>query len=353
MTPYRIGKARKRRWSKVILLLAIAGLFTSVAVFFGLKNLYERNLQAVNSNAQEDITFVVQSGDGAAQIAEGLHDKQLIRSPRAFTQYVRSNELGGSFKAGTYSLRQSYDVPTIVKYLVEGKVNTNLFTIFPGSNLDKVKADFVEAGFSEADVETALNPGLYADHPALVDKPNDASLEGFLYPDSYEKIAETTPQTIIRQSLDEMDEALTPEVRAGIAARGLNVYQGITLASIIEREVGDRDKNGQPTDNRPKASQVFQKRLGIDMPLESNATDYYSEHVSPNYDTYSIVGLPPGPISNVTKNSLQAVVSPAPTDYLYFVSGRDCITRFSSALSEHDALKAQHGIARPEDNCRG
>lgn len=349
MTPYKIGKSRERRWSKILLFVGIAGLFIAVAGFFGLRSLYERNLKAVNPAAQNDITFVIQSGDAVPQIAEGLKEKELIRSARAFSQYVRSNELGESFKAGTYSLKQSYDVPTIINILVEGRVNTQLFTILPGKSLAEIKARFMEEGYSETEVDAALRPEVYAEHPALVDKPTGASLEGYLYPDSYQKIAETTPQTIIRQSLDEMAEALTPDIRAGISGQGLSVYQGITLASIVEKEVGERDKDGHLTDNRPRVAQVFLKRIREGMMLQSNVTD----HLDPAYDTYAIVGLPPGPISNATKSSLQAVATPAQTDFLYFVAGKDCVTRFSQTLGQHDALKAQHGVARPEDNCHG
>lgn len=350
MMKYKVGIGNSRRRHKTLLAFVIVVLLVAGAVFFGLHKLYQTNLQAVDPNASTEIVFVLESGSTTPQIAKGLKAKELIRSTAAFEQYVRTNELGEAFKAGTYLLMQSQDVPAIVNILTEGKVAANLFTIFPGTNLDQIKASFIEKGYSEAEVDAALDPALYVGHPALVDKPAGADLEGYLYPDSYELLLGTTKvETIIGQSLDEMAEALTPEVRAGMATQGLSVYQGITLASIVEREVGAVDKDGNPTDNRVKAAQVFIKRLKIGMMLQSNATDGYPAE----YDTYTIPGLPPGPISNVTKNALQAVASPAQTDYLYFVSGKDCITRFSAAIDQHEALKSEHGIARPEDNCRG
>jgi UPF0755 protein len=347
---YKLRNKHEKRWPKVVLFTFVLLALSLVAGVFGIRTLYEQNLRAVDLTATQRIVFTVESGDNVAIIAEGLKGKQLIRSKQAFVQYVRTNNLAESFKAGTYSLQQSFDVPTIVGYLVEGKVDKNLFTIFPGQNLEQIKQAMIKiGGFNESDVATAFDPAIYQGHPALVDKPVGASLEGYLYPDSYERIKETMPETIIRQSLDEMAEALSPDVRAGIARQGLNVFEGITLASIIEREVGAVDINGQPNDNRQKAAQVFLKRLSIGMMLQSNATD----DSPPNYDTYSIAGLPPGPISNVTTSSLQAVSAPANTDFLYFVSGKDCLTRFSGSESEHELLKQQHGVARPEDNCRG
>lgn len=350
MKPYKHGKGSGRRWGKIGILLVVSVIVIIIGGYAVVNNMYQRGLQPVNVNASEDIRFTVVSGSTTAQIAESLHEKQLIRAPRVFVQYVRSNELGEKFIAGTYKLRQSMGVEEIVAVLTEGSVAEDLFTIYPGSNLDQIKAVFKETThFGDAEIEAALDPARYSGHPALVDLPAGASLEGFLYPDSYQFIAETVPQTIIEQSLDEMAEALSPEVRSGIAAQGLSVYQGIVLASIVEREVGERDSSGQISDNRAKVAQVFLKRLQEGMRLESNATDDYP----PEYDTYSIAGLPPAPISNVSISSLKAVAFPASSDYLYFVAGTDCVTRFSRTNDQHEALKSAHGVARPEDNCRG
>lgn len=340
---YRFGAGHGKRWHKAVLFAGVLGGLLFLGGLFGIRTIYQQNLRAVNPAGSGNIVFVVASGDSVAVIADGLKEKKLIRSSQAFEQYVRIKQAAESFKAGTYSLKQSYDVPTIVEYLVEGKVDTNLFTILPGVRLELIRQAFIDkGGFTAAETDAALRPEQYADHPALVDKPAGASLEGYLYPDSYERISETRPETIIRQSLDEMAEALSPEVRAGLSAQGLSVFEGITLASIVEREVGS-------TEDRAKVAQVFLKRLRIGMMLESNATDDFPEE----YNTYAIAGLPPGPISNVTKSSLGAVVNPAATDFTYFVSGRDCVTRFSQTISQHETLIGQHGLSTaPGAQCR-
>lgn len=337
MKSYKINKHKSRHWPKLLLFFGIAMFLLAFAGFFGIKNLYQRNLQAVDSSAQDDVIFVIESGKSAPEIADNLEKQELIRSARAFNQYIRSRELGESFIAGTYRLQQSMSVQTIVEYLTEGKVAVDLFTILPARNLEQIKAAFIKEGYTEAEVTAAFNPSLYDGHPALVDKPTGASLEGFLYADSYQMLrGETKPETIIEQSLDEMAEALTPEIRAGIAAQGLSVYQGIVLASIVEREVSTKSAA-----DRPQAAQVFLKRLRVGMPLQSNATDDYPAE----YDTYSIPALPPGPISNVSASSLQAVANPSKTDYLYFVAGCDGITRYSNTVDQHENLKSQHGIS--------
>jgi UPF0755 protein len=342
MKQYRIGVGNGRRWSKILLFMSIAAVLLIIGGVAGVRTIYMNNLQPRESAAVDDIIFVIDSGDTVEKIADGLEEKMIIRSSWAFSQYVRTRELSESFKAGTYRLKASMDVPAIVSTLTEGRVAMDLFTILPGKRIEQIRQAFIDEGFTAAAVDAALDPAVYAGHPALVDKPDGASLEGYLYPDSYQKIAETTPQTIISQSLDEMAEALTPDIRAGIAAQGLGVYQGIILASIVEKEVSGVN----PTD-RPQVAQVFLRRLSIGMMLQSNATDA----LPAEYDTYSIPGLPPGPASNVTKSSLEAVAKPATTDYLYFVAGKDCVTRFSHTVEQHDQLKQQFGIARAEDKC--
>lgn len=350
MKPYRLGKPSGRRWSKVGAFLLLAFLTAIIGGYFGVSRIYKHNLKAVDPQSDELITFTIASGESSAQIAEGLKEKQLIRSSRAFTQYVSQQDLAANFIAGTYRLSKSMSVQDIVQILTEGNVADDLFTIYPGNNLSQIKQLFKEyTHFSEVEVEKALDPANYTNHPALAGLPAGASLEGFIFPDSYQFVAGTTPHTIIEQALDEMAAALTAEIREGFAARGLSVYQGVTLASIVEREVGDRDKDGQHNNNRATAAQVFIKRLEIGMKLQSNATDNYPAE----YDTYSIDGLPPGPISNVSISSLKAVAQPADTNYLYFVAGKDCVTRFSETLEQHEILKNQHGVAAPEDNCRG
>ncbi len=350
MKSYKHGNKMSRRLGRVVLSLAVLAAVLIAGGYYGINKLYHHNLQPVDASSEEDISFTIESGSLTPRIAEVLYEKNLIRSTQAFSQYVRSKGVGQDFKAGTYKLRKSMSVQDIVSKLVKGDVANDLFTIIPGSNIAQIKKNFADnTHYSQDEIDAAFNPEAYSGHPALVDLPAGASLEGFLYPDSYQFIAETTPQTIIKQSLDEMAEALTPEIRAGIAQQGLSVYQGIILASIVEREVGERDSNGHVVDNRAKAAQVFIKRLNMGMKLQSNATDGYP----PEYDTYTIDGLPPEPISSISNSSLAAVARPAGTNFLYFVSGSDCVTRFSETNEQHEELKAAHGIARPEDNCRG
>jgi UPF0755 protein len=303
---------------------------------------YDRALQPV-SKSQMLVLVTVPSGSSVKDISGILKTAGVIREKWAFEWYVRNNGLGADLKAGTYAFTPSQSVADIANILVRGEVATDLVTILPGQRLDQIQAALINAGFKPADVKRALNPNLYKNHPALVDKPRGASLEGYLYPESFEKSANTSPQDIIRSSLDEMQKRLTPDVRNGFAKHRLSVHQGIILASIIEKEVNTAD-------DRDVAAQVFLKRLKDGMRLQSDVTGFYGAILAGQpptvtfdsaYNTHTHDGLPPGPISNVTKSSLLAVVSPAKTDYVYFVAGDDGRTYFSRTYEEHlRAVKA-------------
>lgn len=328
-----LGRRRRIKKTAAITLVVIILVLIGVAAI--VRKTYNDNLKPLSPDNQE-IVVTIEPGSAPSDIAAHLESKGVIRSDWAFEWYVRTHNLREELKAGTYVLMPSQSVPEIVDHLVEGKIATDLVTILPGKRLEQIRIDFIEAGFSPKEVDAALEPGQYASHPALTDKPKNASLEGYLYPESFQKTAETKLKDIIRLSLDEMQARLTPSVRQAFSEHGLSLHEAVTLASIIELEVDSPE-------DRAKVAQVFLKRLDIGMRLQSNATDEYAA-ANPDYDTYEIKGLPPGPVSNVTESSLRALAYPAQTDWLYFVSGNDCVTRFSSTDAEHEQLKSRYGV---------
>lgn len=316
---------------KFTVLIGVIALFVVLVVALAavIRQSYQSNLRAVSSVSKTHVV-TINPGATTTEVADNLKTKGAIRSDWAFEWYVRNNQLHDELKAGTYVINENQNVSEIVNILTSGKVATDLVTIVPGKRLDQVKQAFIESGFTAEQVEQALEPTQYAGHPALTDKPEGATLEGYLYPESFQKTAETTLKDIVALSLDEMQFRLTPEVRQAISKQGLTLHQGLILTSIVEREVSNPE-------DRAQVAQVFYKRINEGIRLQSNATDDYSK-LDPKYNTYEIEGLPPGPVSNVTDSSLQAVAFPAQTDWLYFVSGDDKKTHFSKTLAEHEEL---------------
>lgn len=337
------NQSSKLPWITVVVLVVVVGGL--LATVLGIRHNYYANLKPV-SGSQKSQLVIVEKGATAAEIASTLKKQGLIRQTWAFEWYVRNHNLRDKLQAGTYSIQPSQSVPEIADILTKGQIATDLVTILPGKRIDQIQQALVNSGFKPEEVEAALNASLYANNPALVDKPASASLEGYLYPESFQKSPDTKPQVIITAALNEMQKYLTPEVRAGFVKQGLTVHQGIILASIVEKESGK-------VEDRPIVAQVFLSRLRQNIALESDATTSYGAvlngHEPTNdydslYNTYKHPGLPPGPISNVSVSSLRAVAFPASTDYLYFVAGHDCKTRFSKTLKDHEALIQQYGV---------
>ncbi len=307
-----------------------------------LRGWYTQNLKPLSSSVST-IYFTVTPGDSLHQIAVKLKSAGLIKNSRVFETYVRSNELHDKLQAGTYSLSPSMSVDRIVKKMTDGEVAKNLLTILPQKRLDEVKQAFTSAGYSTSQIDQAFDPASYRGHPVLTSLPAGAPLEGYLYPDSFEKQTDTPATVIVRESLDEMQKYLSQDIINGFMAHSLNVYQGVTLASIVAQETDDPAY-------QPMVAQVFLSRLATNMALGSDVTAFYASAIaginSPNlsinspYNTRLRPGLPPGPISNMTKDALQAVAHPATTDYLYFVAGDDKKIHFSHTQAEHeDAIR--------------
>ena len=338
---YKVNNSNKGL--KISLIIFATIIITFLLGAFIVRKTYFDNLNPVSASQKTQLVDIP-LGSSVNQISAQLKKHGVIKSSWAFEWYVRNNSLRDKLQAGTYYLRPNQSVEEIVKVITQGKVATDLVTVLPGQRIDQVRKTLLNYGYSESDVDKALDPSQYVGHPALVDKPAGASLEGYIYPESFQKTATTTPQTIIKSSLDEMNKVLTPDLKASIIRQGLTVHQGVVLASIIEQEVSDPD-------DKKVVAQVFLRRLREDMKLQSDPTVIYGAIIagkkpSLNYDsphsTYSNLGLPPTPISNVSKSSLEALANPANTNFLFFVAGDDGKTYYSNTLEEHEKLTAEH-----------
>ena len=356
---YAVDRSRKRRWPKLLLIAGAVLLGLIIAAVLVVRQAYEQNLRPV-SNSEQVTHITIPSGASVKEIAAQLEEAELIRASWAFEWYVRNSDALEALQAGTYPFRQNLSVQEIVSILTNGKVSTDLVTILPAKRIDQIKTTLINNGYDQKTVEAAFDPANYADHPVLADKPAEASLEGYIYPETFQKAGNTKPEEIIRGSLDEMHKVLTPDLRAAIAKQGLTVHQAVTIASIVEQESGTAS-------DRPTIAQVFLKRYRIGMQLGSDVTSLYGAvidqvplpadpvravtiaiaHDSP-YNTRMHGGLPPGPISNVSRSSLEAVANPSATEYLFFVAGdpdehgNPGKTYFAHTVQEHEANVAKY-----------
>ncbi len=322
----------------------IAGICAAVLLIItALVVWYQFNLQPANPSSKQGIRFVVKKGEGNSQIAQNLEKSKIIRSSTAMVVYLKIARKPASLQTGTYVISPSYSVQEVVSHLEKG--NTDLFNvrISPGRTLDEIKKDLKKYSYTSDDIDAAFNAKY--DSPLLADKPASADLEGYIYPETFEMSASSDLKTLFQRSIDTLYERLQKDgLIEKLQARGLNIYQALTLASIVQQEASDPQDQAQ-------IAQVFYKRLSIGMKLESDPTFVYAAKklgVEPRvtidspYNTRKNGGLPPGPISNMNYSALQSIAYPSAGEYLYFVAGDDGKTYFSMTLQEHENNVEKH-----------
>lgn len=352
----------KRKWLRRLLIVAgiLIGLAIIVCSIFYWQ--YRQNLKPLSSD-QTEITVTINDGASVGEIADLLKSQNIIKNTQAFAWYVRLERVN-NLQAGTYKLKASMSVPEIIGVLETGKVATDYVTIFAGHRLDEVRQELIKSGFTAEDVDAALEFDQYKDHPVFAGQTGVDSLEGYIYPETFQKIAVTAPKDIVTASLNELNLILDADLRAAIAAQGISVRDAIILASIVEQEAG-KPKGGE-ADPRPIVAQVFLKRLRIGMLLGSDVTALYAafadgvvaddaeslaeaadaasvaiRYDSP-YNTRKYSGLPPGPIGNFSASALEAVANPADTDYLFFLAGDDGKTYYGKTAADHEKNITDH-----------
>ena len=347
---------RPKRSRRRVLLWSLFGFVLLVLVAAGAGAAwYLQALQPVNAEDTSQVRISVKSGTGPRQIGKELYDKKLIRDAAAFDIYTRLSGTRDRLRAGAYSLSPSESTQDIVGHLTAGKADTINITFYPGATLrDTTKTDeskkvdvttiLLRAGYAKEEIDAALAKQ-YA-HPLFEGKPTEADLEGYVYGETYTFSSDATAEEVLVHTFDVFYQKIQEQnVIELLKQRGLTLYQGITLASIIEREASSSDTTKASNDQR-QVAQVFYLRLEQGMPLGSDPTAYYGADkigspravtVDTPYNTYIHAGLPPGPIAAPSIGALAAAAKPAPGDYVYFVSGDDNVTYFGRTEAEHQA----------------
>lgn len=298
--------------------------------------------------------FVVTEGETLPVIADNLEEQSIIRSSRALQIYAKLNNMGSDLKPGTYQLMQNYSLSTILDTLHRGVETADTFriTFIPGHTLRNIRVTFGKLGYSDSQIEKGFKAALESGHPfikALGTQPT--SLEGLIFPETYEFFAGTAVDKVIATTFDhywEFVKANNLETR--YRAEGLSLYEGITLASIVQVEGF--------VDDMPGVARVFLNRLQIGMKLGSCATVRYGvsikypdadegdakwiQELDSPFNTYKHTGLTPTPIATVGPNALKAVAHPDNTDYLFFMHDDNDQIWYARTDEEHQNNVANH-----------
>jgi UPF0755 protein len=335
-------------------------LIFAIALLVGCSNGGERMLSVYLASNQDELSlpnsvddtpmhFVIEPGTPARQIGSNLQDAGLIADDLLFEAYVRVNGLDDRLEAGTFVLNPSMSLPKIASALLDARASSVTVTVPEGWRREQIVDLLVEKdlfGEGEESIQAAryaektasgdlsgLDPSRY---PFLQERPAGTSLEGYLFPDTYEiAAADATAEDLLERQLNAFSERVAPRHQEAIAqgATDLDIYGVLTLASIVEREA-------VVPDERPAIAAVYLNRLANGIKLDADPTVQYAMGYQPDsrqwwktpvfleeysgvdspYNTYLYAGLPPGPIASPGLASIEAVLFPDEHDYLYFVA---------------------------------
>jgi UPF0755 protein len=324
----------------------------ALGVYLGFK---QSDLSTPGGSDPSPIAIEILPGHTASDIADMLLSNGLISDGELFRNYLRYYALDSQLEAGNYQLNASMTIPEIALALTDATASEITVRIIEGWRREQV-AQYIDLQtnfpFSGADLIANTGPG----SPSLAGSglvsviPAGASLEGFLFPDTYRILPDATAADLVAKMLANFEAKVTPQMQVDAAGRGLSLFQVVTLASIVEREA-------IVADERPMIASVYLNRLARSIKLEADPTVQYAmgyqsatdewwnlnltqadySNVDSPYNTYLYPGLPPGPIANPGLDSIMAVIYPAQSDYIFFRAACDGSGRhrFAITFEEH------------------
>lgn len=338
----------------VVILSIIALTILGCCIFYNL------NLKAVSSSSNE-VEFMVDSGSTYYDVISKLKKEDLIRNELCFKLYIKFNKVN-DIQAGTYKLNKNMDVSEIVNIFSKGNTynpDAIVITFKEGKHMRDIASTISKnTNNTESDVYNLLTNKEYLnkliDKYWFIDKNilNDKlyySLEGYLYPNTYEfNNKDVSVEDIFETMLNETEKQLT-SIKTDILSNEYSVHEILTLASIVELE-------GAKSNDRAGIAGVFYNRLDNNWALGSDVTTYYASKIEMSdrdlyqyeldaendYNTRSnyLAGkLPVGPICNPSIDSIKAVINPTNSDYYYFVADVNGKTYFSKTYDEHLATR--------------
>lgn len=334
----------------LIVLLAIGG----VVLWYNL------SISAVDKNSTEKIHIEIPIGSTSEKIATILEENHLIKSKLAFTTYVKLNKIS-NFQAGKYDLYKSMSVEELTKTLQTGKLyveNQLVLTFIEGKTIDWYAEKIAtETNNTKEQVYELLKDEEYIDsliekYWFLTDEIKDENiyypLEGYLFPETYFfENKDVTVEKIFEELLNQTDKVLS-EYKDKIESSNYTVHQILSLASIVEKE-------GIHDEDRADIASVIYNRLASNMAIQSDVTTYYAAKVEVgsrdlymselnSSNPYNTRGpgmegkLPIGPISSISKASIDAALNPNDTDYLFFVADKNGKVYFTKTSREHEQI---------------
>ncbi|GIW63011.1 MAG: aminodeoxychorismate lyase [Patescibacteria group bacterium] len=311
--------------------LIIILLLIVVLSIFGY-GVYNYLVSPVDPNAQITKSFVIKKGESLADIAKRLEAEGLIKNRLAFILVVKQLAIENKIQAGSFNLTASASAFDIAKSLTKG-TNDVWVTVQEGLRAEEIADIYAKTLNIDRNEFLRLAEGK----------------EGYLFPDTYLVPKLSTANLLINLMTKTFDKKVTQEIRSDIEKQGLSFYEGLILASLVEREA-------RSFDEKVVVASILLKRLKNDWPLQVDATVQYvlgysddektywkknltkkDLEVDSPYNTYKYKGLPPAPICNPGLDSIKSVaLADVNTPYWYYLADKTGKTHFSKTLQEHN-----------------
>ena len=326
------------------------------------------------SSDPAEIAFEVKKGESVRAIADDLKEKNLIRSSSVFRLYTRIQNISRNIQAGSYTLQKDMSMRRVLNVLSEDASSAEEVITIPegwtikdiGAYLESKNLSSSEGFLGATRNEYSNNFSFLSDRPANEKKTGNPRtwraeqssydgnpLEGYLFPDTYRLYKDASADDVIRKMLGNFDRKLTKDMRNEIILQRKTIYEIVTIASLIEKEV-------KSPEDKVLVSGILWKRLQLKIALQVDASIIYIKtngrsqlnggekvlyedlKIDSPYNTYKYRGLPPGPISNPGLESIEAAIYPKQSPYLFYISTPDGKTIYSKTLEEHNTAVAKY-----------
>lgn len=327
----------------------MAGILILAAIVLGV---------AINANNNknlatgENILITVEPGMTNADIATLLQNKKMINSPVFFRLQSKFARMERSLQAGEYEIVSGMSNWEIIDLFSKGQVRHKTLTIPEGFTIEQIAKKIEDSGLGSAE-EFKKAAKDYAPYSYMETSNNNVifKAEGFVYPSTYYLSPGSSEKEILAIMVKEFDTQLTEDIRQKAKDKNMSVRDLVNLASLVEKEAVFPEE-------RPVIAGVFLKRLQIQMPLQSDTTIQYilgvqkkeisiaDTKIDSPYNTYLYAELPPGPIASPSISTINAVLDPKPTNYLYFVADLEGHHHFTETYQDH--LKEIERIHGPQ-----
>ncbi len=312
-------------------------------------NLRRDEINLPPSTDQTPLEFSIRAGENGATVAARLERLGVVNDAELFRLLLRYWGVDAQIEAGDYVLRKNMTMSEVARELQHGRLRAKTVTVREGLRAEEVAHLLAGEGLVDQEAFILLVRDDAFKYDFLRDRPADApkTLEGFLFPDTYQFPLNITTTAVIDMMLQNFDRRVTIEMRQQALDNGLDLYQALTLASIIEREA-------VVPEERPIIASVYLNRLRRGMYLEADPTVQYAKGYDPEsnrwwpslsleelrevdspFNTFTHPGLPPGPICSPGLASIEAVLAPADTEYLFFHAKGDGSHAFAETFEEH------------------